>query len=100
MTVSEAALWNRIRRRQTGARFRRQVPIGVWIADFASLGFTVIRFTNEWIAKELPSAVQTIRDYVEDLQTHRPLHPLRGAAQRAVAARVVFRSARAVVTET
>jgi hypothetical protein len=35
MTISEAALWRGISRRQTGARFRRQVPIGEWIADFA-----------------------------------------------------------------
>lgn len=75
MTVSEATLWARIRREATGARFRRQVPIGYWIADFASFeprivievddhshryrderdrtafiesqGFTILRLTNE-----------------------------------------------------
>ena len=42
MPVSEAALWNRIRRRQLGVRFRRQVPIGPYIADFACLNPKII----------------------------------------------------------
>jgi very-short-patch-repair endonuclease len=34
-TVTEAKLWYRLRsRRLEGARFRRQHPIGPWIADF------------------------------------------------------------------
>jgi 5-methyltetrahydrofolate--homocysteine methyltransferase len=35
--ISEAALWSRIHRRQLDYRFRRQVPVGPWIADFACL---------------------------------------------------------------
>lgn len=75
MTGHERAVWNEIRKRQTGVRFRRQVPIGPFIVDFACLnpkviveidgsvhdwqdetrrttfleskGFTVLRFTND-----------------------------------------------------
>ena len=37
MTDAEQALWKRLRRRQAGCRFRRQVPIGPFIADFACI---------------------------------------------------------------
>ena len=38
MTTAEHALWYRLRDRQLhGHRFRRQVPIGLYIADFACL---------------------------------------------------------------
>jgi very-short-patch-repair endonuclease len=98
MTVSEARLWRAIRKRSTGARFRRQVPIGHWIADFASFdprlvvevddpshefrdestrtryfesqGFAVLRFTNRQIAQELPEAVGTIEVWVEHIRCH------------------------------
>ena len=33
-TVAEAILWNALRRRHLGVRFRRQEPIGPFIADF------------------------------------------------------------------
>ena len=35
MTDSERRLWRRLRHRELGFRFRRQVPIGGHIADFA-----------------------------------------------------------------
>lgn len=35
MTRAEIVLWTRLRRGQLGARFRRQLPIGPYIADFA-----------------------------------------------------------------
>jgi very-short-patch-repair endonuclease len=98
MTVSEARLWRAIRKRSTGARFRRQVPIGHWIADFASFdprlvvevddpshefrdesirtryfeskGFAMLRFTNRQIAQELPEAVGTIQVWVEHIRRH------------------------------
>ncbi len=94
MPVSEARLWGAIKAKKTGIRFRRQVPIGYWIADFAclaaklvveiddpshewrdeeartayfeSLGFEVIRFTNEMVAKDLDSVVGAIEAWVED----------------------------------
>ena len=37
MTDAEQALWKRIRKRQAGCRFRRQHPIGPFIADFACI---------------------------------------------------------------
>ena len=37
MTDAERALWHALRARQLGARFRRQAPIGPYIADFACL---------------------------------------------------------------
>jgi very-short-patch-repair endonuclease len=39
MTASEAMLWEALRDRQiSGLRFRRQVPIGPFVVDFACLG--------------------------------------------------------------
>ncbi len=37
MTPAELKLWGYLRRRQLGHRFRRQLPIGNYIIDFASL---------------------------------------------------------------
>ena len=93
LTVSEARLWRAIKQKQTGVRFRRQVPIGHWIADFAcldprlvvevddvshefrdesrrtsyfqTLGFVVLRFTNRQIVLEYPEAISTIRALVD-----------------------------------
>lgn len=43
LTDSEQALWRLLRRRQiNGLRFRRQVPIGPYIADFACLEISVV----------------------------------------------------------
>jgi very-short-patch-repair endonuclease len=75
MTGHEVAVWKEVRNRQLGVKFRRQVPIGPYIVDFACLarrlvievdgsvhdyadesvrtgylesqGFTVFRFTND-----------------------------------------------------
>ena len=41
LTISEARLWSGIKNKATGARFRRQVPIGPWIADFACLDLAI-----------------------------------------------------------
>jgi len=88
MTISEARLWSGLKGRSAGARFRRQVPIGFWIADFASLdprlvievedtshefrdesmrtnyfieqGFAVLRFTNKRVAQNLREVIGTI----------------------------------------
>lgn len=35
MTAAEAMLWRSLRDRGIGAKFRRQVPIGPYVADFA-----------------------------------------------------------------
>ena len=43
MTEAERALWRRLRFDQVaGLRFRRQVPIGPYIADFACLSIKLI----------------------------------------------------------
>jgi very-short-patch-repair endonuclease len=98
MTISEARLWVAIRGSLVGARFRRQVPIGYWAADFASLnprlvievddtshafrdesirtgyfalqGFPVLRFNNKRIAQELPEVVATIEAWFRHIRIH------------------------------
>ena len=37
MTDAERKLWSRLRNRQLGVKFRRQMPIDRFIADFASV---------------------------------------------------------------
>ena len=37
MTDSERRLWSRLRMEQLGVKFRRQHPLGNYVADFASL---------------------------------------------------------------
>ena len=37
MTPTEWAVWNHLRDKQLGVKFRRQVPIGKYIVDFFSL---------------------------------------------------------------
>ncbi len=94
MTDAEALLWTELRRRQVyGARFRRQVPIGPYIADFARhnprlvievdgsqhaesmyddardayltrRGFTVVRFWNGDVLSDLHGVVERIGDEV------------------------------------
>jgi very-short-patch-repair endonuclease len=96
MTPSEVRLWSAIRKASTGTRFRRQVPIGPWIADFASLGprivievdggyhlwhddhartaylldhgFDLIRFTNEQVRDDLEGVVLAIAARVAELR--------------------------------
>ncbi len=97
LTISEARLWGGIKNGATGARFRRQVPIGVWIVDFVSLrpklvvevddtshhwrheidrtehleslGYTILRFDNEDIAKDIDLVIGTIGHWVNALRT-------------------------------
>jgi very-short-patch-repair endonuclease len=42
MTVAETMLWQGLRNRGCGWKFRRQVPIGPYVADFACLGLKLI----------------------------------------------------------
>lgn len=37
MTPTEWAVWNHLRDKKTGVKFRRQVPIGKYIVDFFSI---------------------------------------------------------------
>ena len=101
MTISEATLWIGIRNQKAGARFRRQVPIGPWIVDFAAFdpmlvievdgpshdwrdeqhrtsylearGFAVLRLSNKDIATDTNGAVSTVERWVRSLRsTGRP----------------------------
>jgi very-short-patch-repair endonuclease len=91
-TPAEELLWRRIRDRQiSGAKFRRQHAIGVYVVDFycaeaklvveidgpihehqqqadanrqaflESQGLHVLRFTNEQVMTAWPTALETIR---------------------------------------
>jgi very-short-patch-repair endonuclease len=91
MTVAEKKLWNQLRQRQLGGfRFRRQVPFGNYIVDFACfepkviieldgsqhvqqinydvkrtkylemLGYKVLRFWNNEVISEIDAVLQTI----------------------------------------
>ena len=42
MTVAETVLWRGLRDRGIGAKFRRQVPIGSYVADFVCIAFRII----------------------------------------------------------
>ncbi|MDH3596153.1 MAG: endonuclease domain-containing protein [Rhodospirillales bacterium] len=101
-TEAEQRLWSVLRRRQlAGARFRRQVPLGPYVADFAcfshrlvvevdggqhnlsqardgrrarwleSQGYWVIRFWNNEVDGNLEGVTETIR---LALRNHTP-HP-------------------------
>ncbi|MDF3078551.1 MAG: imidazoleglycerol phosphate synthase, cyclase subunit [Sphingobacteriaceae bacterium] len=102
MTSAEMVLWEKLSGSQLGAKFRRQHPIGLYIADFychkyrlivevdgsihnqpeiaehdktrqthlEAEGFTVIRFTNQQIYKDLESVLTTILSHMQ--------HPLSG----------------------
>ena len=95
MTISEARLWSGIRGGRTGARFRRQVPMGHWIADFAcfdpkivievddtshdfrdervrtafieSLGYRMLRFDNADVAQQVDEIIRYISAEVSRL---------------------------------
>ena len=90
---AERLVWSRLRRRQLGERFRRQEPIGPFVADFvcvarslvievdgeshgdpaadrardrdmAALGFTVLRFWNDEVYSDLDAVVETIAEHL------------------------------------
>lgn len=42
MSEAEAFLWSELRRSALGVRFRRQVPIGPYIADFACVWLKIV----------------------------------------------------------
>lgn len=42
MTDAERRLWQGLRERQTGARFRRQAPIGPYIVDFVAFDHRLV----------------------------------------------------------
>jgi very-short-patch-repair endonuclease len=93
LTDAESLLWRELRRRVLGAKFRRQVPIGTYIVDFACLqrklvvevdggqhlesavdaerdrwlqaqGFRVLRFWNNQIFLNLQGVLETIAGHL------------------------------------
>jgi very-short-patch-repair endonuclease len=94
-TTSEAALWAKLQVNQLGVAFRRQFPVGRYIADFAApsvrlivevdggyhdrrlvadarrdrdlrrLGYTVLHLEAELVLSDLPLAVERVREAVE-----------------------------------
>ncbi len=96
MTEAEGKLWQELRgRRLDRIKFRRQVPIGPYVADFACLeamlvvevdgsqhsdsdhdrvrsaelkarGFRVLRFWNDEVLRELNAVCDTIIAYARD----------------------------------
>lgn len=96
MTEAEDRLWHELRdRRLDRIKFRRQVPIGRYIADFVCLeaglvveidgsqhaelesdrvrkadlearGFRILRFWNDDVLKDLSAVCDTIIAYVRD----------------------------------
>ena len=96
-TEAEQRLWSRLRRRQLdGVRFRRQVPLGRYIVDFACLsarlvieidggqhawkaeqdalrtswletnGFRVLRFWNNEVLGNIDGVLETIRRTLQE----------------------------------
>src|ERR1700743_1215792 len=94
-TEAEQRMWRRLRSHQlVGLKFRRQFPVGRYIADFACLkphiviecdggqhadtaydaaqdawfesqGFRVFRFTNAVILRETEGVIDTLLDYLD-----------------------------------
>ncbi|MBP9850925.1 MAG: endonuclease domain-containing protein [Candidatus Peribacteraceae bacterium] len=92
-TETESILWEALRDRKTGCKFRRQVPLGSYIADFCcmkhrciieidggihnqkkeydavreerllSAGFKIIHFTNNDILHDKDGCLQKIRTH-------------------------------------
>jgi very-short-patch-repair endonuclease len=112
MTDGERLLWQRLRAEQLGVKFRRQHPVGSYVADFAcldpqlivevdgsqhagqhaydtkreayfrSLGFEVLRFPANLPFSDLPSMVQAIYNRVAELHPTLPLSPSPAGGRR------------------
>lgn len=101
MTREEALLWTLLRRGALGVRFRRQHPIGPYLADFACLrpklvveidgthhlesdydiardafirsrGFAVLRFWNEEVWENSYWTIYRIREKLAELDPRLP----------------------------
>ena len=108
LTEAERVLWRHLRRQQfMDARFRRQVPIGPYVADFACLkprliieidgsqhveaaaydaqrdaflereGFTVLRFWNNDVLARLDSVMEAIFVSLDRVRLRHPPSALR-----------------------
>jgi len=103
MTDAERRLWSRLRARGAGGKFRRQVPIGRFVADFAcvearliveidggqhapaadasrtrvleSMGWRMLRFWNDEVLRNTEGVLLVIAAALKD-----PLPPGEGAS--------------------
>ena len=105
MTEAEQRLWPRLRGEQLGVKFRRQHPLGPYIADFACLtpkliveldgsqhaqqqaydrgrdaffcaqGFAVLRFASNEPFINLDGVLQVIANRIDALAVHACPHP-------------------------
>jgi len=103
MTGGESLLWQKLRMEQLGVKFRRQHPLGTYVADFACLaplliveidgsqhleqhacdekrdqffkshGFAVIRFAANLPVSDLQGVVQAIYNRVTELTLAAPI---------------------------
>jgi very-short-patch-repair endonuclease len=73
MTEAERSLWRILRSRQIeGHKFRRQVPLGRYIADFVCHeGYRILRFWNNDVLSNIDGVQEAI---AEDLRGYHP-HP-------------------------
>jgi len=108
MTDSERRLWSGLRGGQLGAKFRRQHPLGSYIADFACLepkliveldgsqhqeqagydarrdaffrgqGFEVLRFGSDAPLTQLEGVLHVILETLQTLRAPIPAFPQRG----------------------
>lgn len=115
MTEAERRLWQHLRLEQIqGCKFRRQTPIGPYIADFVSfdamliievdggqhaenreadehrtrylngLGYKVIRFWNNQVLQETAAVLESIRQELVALARPHPASPVGGRDQGAM----------------
>jgi very-short-patch-repair endonuclease len=61
MTEAEKILWKHLRGRRQGCKYRRQVPLGLYIADFCCMKHRLIIESDGRIHEELKE-VDTMRD--------------------------------------
>ena len=101
MTREEVLVWSIIRRQQLGVRFRRQLPIGPYFADFACLspkliveidgghhgdqrdkrryaymkqhGWHVVRLWNNEVRSNLDDVQARLQTVIESLRAQTPL---------------------------
>src|SRR5688572_17747743 len=99
MTNAEEVLWMHLRKGISGYKFRRQHPIGTYIADFfchkakliievdgsvhnndeikkndfirqsdlEKLGYTILRFTNDEVSKQIETVLNKISEIVNNI---------------------------------
>ncbi len=110
MTDAERRLWSCLRDRALGVKFRKQVPLGRYIVDFASFevglvievdggqhleqeeadavrdawlrteGFHVLRFWNDEVMENLDGVVEVVAEHVRRSTPH-PSPPPQGGRE-------------------